>query len=66
MPPLPERFAGQLTVSKEAAGRISIDAPGDLSPLLGWLATLPLAEVYIEPVGLQAIYEKHHRPEVAP
>ena len=46
-------------------GEIAIDAPGDLSPLLGWLATMPLTEVYVEPVGLQAVYEKYHRPEVA-
>jgi ABC-2 type transport system ATP-binding protein len=65
MPPLPEHFAGQLSVSQEADGRVTIDAPGDLSPLLGWLATLPLAEVHIEPIGLQAVYERYHPAEVA-
>jgi ABC-2 type transport system ATP-binding protein len=64
MPLVPECFAGQLAVSQEASGRILIDAPGDLSPLLGWFSTLPLAEIYIEPVGLQAVYDEHHRPEV--
>jgi len=66
LPAVPERFAAQLAISNDADGRIAIDAPGDLSPLLGWLATLPLAEVYIEPVGLQAVYEKYHRPEDVP
>jgi ABC-2 type transport system ATP-binding protein len=66
LPPVPEQFAGQLAISQDADGRVTIDAPGDLSPLLGWLATLPLKEVYIEPVGLQAVYEKYHVPEVAP
>jgi ABC-2 type transport system ATP-binding protein len=66
LPALPERFAGQLAVSQGADGTVTIDAPGDLSPLLGWLATLPLKEVYIAPVGLQAVYEKYHAPEVAP
>ena len=32
-----------------------------LAPLLGWLATLPLAEVRVEPVGLQAVYDRFHR-----
>ena len=41
------------------------EAPGDLSPLLGWLATLPLAEINIEPVGLQAVYEQYHPAEAA-
>ncbi len=65
LPPAPECFAGQMVVSQAADGSVTIDAPGDLSPLLGWLATLPLAEVYIEPVGLQAVYEKYHRTEAA-
>jgi len=44
---------------------VTIETPGDLSPLLGWLATLPLAEVRIEPLGLAAVYEKYHPPEEA-
>lgn len=62
-PPPPEHLRGQLSVSQDADGSITIDAPGDLAPLFGWLATLPLAEVRIEPVGLQAIYEHFHRAE---
>ncbi len=65
LPAVPEQLAGQLSVSNDADGRLTIDAPGDLSPLLGWLATLPLAEVRIEPIGLQAVYEKYHPAEVA-
>jgi ABC-2 type transport system ATP-binding protein len=65
LPSPPSRFAGQVAITKVSDDRIAIDAPGDLSPLLAWLATLPLTEVHIEPVGLQAIYEKYHRPDVA-
>jgi hypothetical protein len=32
----------------------------DRRSFLGWLATLPLAEVRIEPVGLGAIYGRFH------
>jgi hypothetical protein len=32
---------------------------------LGWLATLPLTEVHVEPLGLAAIYERYHPPEAA-
>jgi len=28
------------------------------------LSTLPLAEVHIEPIGLQAVYEQYHPLEV--
>jgi ABC-2 type transport system ATP-binding protein len=65
LPPVAEHLAGQLVVSHPADGRVTIDAPGDFSPLLGWLATLPLADVHVEPVGLQAVYEKYHPAETA-
>ncbi len=65
LPPVPDRFTGQVTITQHADSRIAIDAPGDLSSLLSWLATMPLTEVYVEPVGLQAVYEKYHQPEAA-
>jgi ABC-2 type transport system ATP-binding protein len=58
--PVPEALAGGLTVATGADGTLTIDTPGELSPLLGWLATLPLAEVRIEPIGLRAIYDRFH------
>jgi ABC-2 type transport system ATP-binding protein len=39
---------------------VTIETPGELSPLLGWLATLPLSEVRIEPIGLRAVYDRFH------
>jgi beta-exotoxin I transport system ATP-binding protein len=63
--PVPERFGGLVTIAEGRDGRISIDAPRDLAPVLGWLTTMPLTEVHVEPIGLQAVYEKYHRPEVA-
>jgi beta-exotoxin I transport system ATP-binding protein len=65
LPQVPEHLAAQLKVSPGANGTVTIDAPGELSQLLGWLATLPLAEVRIEPIGLQSVYEKFHPPEAA-
>ena len=60
LPPLPETFNGHVTVATDAAGDLMIETPGELSGLLGWLATLPLAEVNIEPVGLRALYDQYH------
>ena len=65
LPSVPERFAAQVAIIQHTEGKITIDAAGDLSPLFGWLATLPLTDVYVEPVGLQTVYEKYHRPEDA-
>ena len=60
LPPLPETFNGYVTVATDAAGHLMIETPGELSGLLGWLATLPLAEVNIEPLGLRAVYDQYH------
>ncbi len=60
LPPLPAIFDGQVTVANDAAGALVIETPGELSGLLGWLATLPLAEVNIEPLGLRALYDQYH------
>ena len=59
LPGAPASLAGQLTIAA-ADGDVVIDTPGELSPLLGWLATLPLAEVTIEPLGLRAVYDQFH------
>lgn len=58
--PIPEHLREQLTVSRGDDGQLTIETPGELSALLGWLSTLPLAEVRIEPVGLRAVYDSFH------
>jgi ABC-2 type transport system ATP-binding protein len=65
--PLPSRPEHLRDLNIQAAnGRLAIETPGELSPLLGWLAQVPMAEVQIEPVGLQAIYDRYHpRDEAA-
>jgi ABC-2 type transport system ATP-binding protein len=60
LPVVPAGLAGKLSVSQVAGGEVMIDAPGELAPLLGWLATLPLSQINIEPIGLQAVYEQYH------
>jgi ABC-2 type transport system ATP-binding protein len=63
--PPPASLAGRVTVEEHTGGNVTIETPGELSPLLGWLAELPLAEVQIEPVGLQAIYDRYHASDSA-
>ena len=60
MPPVPESFNGTVSLVTQPSGELLIETPGELSGLLGWLATLPVAEVRIEPVGLGALYEQYH------
>lgn len=63
--PAPEELRTQIQVSVTNDGHVVIGAPSDLTRILGWLATLPLAEVHIEPIGLQAMYEQYHPAEAA-
>jgi ABC-2 type transport system ATP-binding protein len=60
LPAVPENVNGAVKISQPTNSDVVIDAAGELSPLLGWLATAPLAEVRIEPVRLQTVYEQFH------
>jgi ABC-2 type transport system ATP-binding protein len=62
MTEVPAALAEQVRVLPGKNGDVTIETPSELSPLLGWLATLPLAEVRIDPIGLQTVYEKFHPP----
>jgi len=59
LPPAPD---GAATIRDAGDGIMVLDDVAELPPLLGWLATLPLAEIRVEPVGLDAIYDTFHRP----
>jgi ABC-2 type transport system ATP-binding protein len=65
LPQAPEELRKEIHVSVTKDGHVVIDAPADLARILKWLATLPLAEVHIEPIGLQAVYEQYHPAEAA-
>jgi ABC-2 type transport system ATP-binding protein len=60
LPAPPPELNGQLAITPGQNSHVTIETPGELAPLLSWLATLPLAEVQIEPFGLQAIYDRIH------
>jgi ABC-2 type transport system ATP-binding protein len=62
LPPLPAQF-GRLVVRGGDNGDVTLETPDALAPLLGWLATLPLEEVNIEPLGLKAVYDHYHAEE---
>jgi ABC-2 type transport system ATP-binding protein len=60
LPPPPAALADQLTIRIESDERVTIETPGDLSTMFGWLSELPLEEVRIEPVGLRSVYDQFH------
>jgi len=63
LPPLPRELLGEESRVTQEGDLATIDSPGDLAPLLGWLASLPLREIRIEPIGLRTIYDRFHRPD---
>lgn len=65
LPALPRELIGEESRVVQEGDLATIDSPGDLAPLLGWLAKLPLRDIRIEPVGLRTIYDRYHRPEQA-
>jgi ABC-2 type transport system ATP-binding protein len=63
MPPVPTDLDDHLSVTIGDHGEVKIETAHELSGLLGWLGTLPLREVRIEPVGLRSIYQRFHARE---
>ncbi len=60
LPPVPEGLEKDLSLHTDGEGRIIIETPGELSPLLQWLSRAPLEEVAVEPVGLRTLYDRLH------
>ena len=58
---IPPELSASVTIAEQRDGTVVLEAGDSLAPLLGWLATLPLEEVRIEPVGLAAVYDRFHR-----
>lgn len=65
LPPLPSSLADQVTLHLHPDQKVLVETNGQLAPLLGWLATLPLADIRIEPVGLRDVYDRFHHENLA-
>ncbi len=63
LPPPPAELAAELAISREADDAVVIETPGEIAPLLRWLATLPLREMHVQPVGLRSLYDRIHGEE---
>ena len=58
--PLPDSLEQEVTTCHVEDGRLLLETPSELSKLLGWLASQPIAEVTVEPIGLRAVYDRFH------
>lgn len=59
-PSVPEEFA-PLALPSESPRGLAFETGAELKQVLGWLATLSLDDVRIEPVGLRTVYERFHQ-----
>jgi len=66
LPAIPESLSDQLALVSASDREAIFETPGELAPLLKWLATLPLADVRIEPIGLRTVYQRFHSENGGP
>ncbi|MGB2499635.1 MAG: ABC transporter ATP-binding protein [Mariniblastus sp.] len=65
LPELPEGLRESIVI-KQDGGSVQIETPGELSAVLRWLSDAPISDVYIQPVGLRAVYDRfHHKSSVS-
>lgn len=63
LPEVPQELQSLLKIRQED-GRVQIETPGELSSVLGWLAAANLQDVYVQPIGLRAIYDRFHHSSI--
>jgi ABC-2 type transport system ATP-binding protein len=57
--PPPDELQDALNIER-TGGELVLESAHPLAPLLGWLSTLPLDDLQIEPLGLRAVYDRFH------
>jgi ABC-2 type transport system ATP-binding protein len=66
LPLPPEELHSLIEIQPNSDGHVAIHALGELAPVLGWLGTLPLHEVRIDPIGLRTVYDRFHKDSRTP
>lgn len=57
---VPSALRDHVTVNRKSGREIALETDGNLADLMKWLSTFELQELRIEPIGLQAIYDRFH------
>lgn len=60
LPPVPPALQATVSLDHTSDHEVCIETAGPLADVLGWLATLPLGEVRIDPLGLRSVYDAFH------
>lgn len=59
LPEIPASLRQSLSIEQHGDS-VQIETPHELSSVLKWLSDAPLSNVYIQPVGLRAVYDRFH------
>ena len=59
LPAVPDSLKEQLKIEL-MEDQLQVEVSGELADALDWLATVPLTEINVGPVGLQSVYQRFH------
>jgi ABC-2 type transport system ATP-binding protein len=59
-PEIPPLLRGDVEVLESTASEVVIQTAGEVAVLFSWLGTLPIDQVRIDPISLQAVYDRYH------
>jgi ABC-2 type transport system ATP-binding protein len=59
-PDVPDALRDEIELLETNANEVVIQTAGEVAKLFTWLGTLPIDQVRIDPISLQAVYDRYH------
>jgi ABC-2 type transport system ATP-binding protein len=59
-PEIPQQLRSDVEVLESTESEVVIQTAGEVATLFSWLGTLPIDQVRIDPISLQAVYDRYH------
>ncbi len=59
LPNVPAKLGHSLMITRKGDS-VQIETPSELAGVLKWLSEAPLQDVFIQPIGLRAVYDRFH------
>jgi ABC-2 type transport system ATP-binding protein len=60
LPAVPDALREDVEILETNDREVVIQTAGEVATLFGWLGTLPIDHVRIDPISLQAVYDRYH------
>ncbi|MBY0586832.1 ABC transporter ATP-binding protein [bacterium] len=59
-PTIPDNLRQDVELLESSEKEVVMQTASDVATLFGWLGTLPIDQVRIDPISLQAVYDRYH------